>query len=150
MPQYDKAMQNSNSIFSFKRFFDDYPSLSMRRKEVRLKLRKLVKRASCGQLDFNDFSVRFEKYDYHHVIQAQIVEILESTACRPYTAAEVRERLDITNQERLRWTKDGRLKRKGYEIIQRGQKVSVTTYDVLAIDDLASSPETIERWRNSD
>ena len=83
-------------------------------------------------------------------VRSQIEALLEDIAQRPYTAGEVRERLGITNQERLRWTKEGRLRRGGNEIIDRGQKIAVTTYEVASIDALALAPETIELWRLDD
>ncbi|MEL6243798.1 MAG: hypothetical protein AAFS13_00205 [Pseudomonadota bacterium] len=83
-------------------------------------------------------------------VRSEIEGLLEDISQRPYTAAELRERLNITNQERLRWTKDGRLKRGKDGTINRGQKITVATYEVAAIDALALAPQTIEQWRLDD
>lgn len=146
----ETKMHGAIYSLSFRDFFEAYPSLGMRRKEVRLRLRKVVRRTPGATLDLDTLSIHFEGDVDRETVRAGVEDVLEEIANRPYTAGEVRERLGITNQERLRWTKDGRLKRGGNEIIHRGQNISVTTYDVAATDDLARSPETLERWRVAD
>jgi hypothetical protein len=134
---------------SIERAFNIHPSLELRRREVRLRIRKLARRFG-GELDMEGLLLSVGDDADTGTVRSQIEALLEDIAQRPYTAEEVRERLGITNQERLRWTKEGRLRRGGNEIIDRGQKIAVTTYEVASIDALALAPETIELWRLDD
>ena len=95
--------------------------------------------------------ILFEKSNGHW---PGLVAVVEDTAreigTRPYTGKEVVRRLGITNQERLRWTRNRRLVRQGNNIIHRGQKIALVTYSTAAIDDLCEARDTIERWRQKD
>jgi hypothetical protein len=71
-------------------------------------------------------------------------------ALRPLTPRLVLDALPISTQERLRWTKDGRLAHSGAVTIRRGQPVSVTTYAVETIAALAADPAIISQWRAED
>jgi ABC-type xylose transport system substrate-binding protein len=67
-------------------------------------------------------------------------------ARRPLTAKELLVVLPITNKERLRWTKDGRLMQQGTTSMKRGQAISVTTYAIGPVEALLADPEEVERW----
>lgn len=58
--------------------------------------------------------------------------------------------LGITSQERLRWTKDGRLKQGGSVTIKRGQLISVPTYSISDVEFLADNPAIIANWRSNE
>ena len=135
---------------SFAKYFFDHPSLRLRRKEVRTCLRKLARRHDHVVLEFDQRRFLCESLHEAESLLSEIENSLLKIARRPYTASEVRQRLDITNQERLRWTKDGRLKRGASELMQRGQRITVITYDVSAIDKLCQVPEIIDAWRMED
>ena len=56
---------------------------------------------------YDAFSIEFESEADRGSLETEVESTLEEIANRPYTAAEVRKRLGVSNQERLRWTKDG-------------------------------------------
>jgi len=58
--------------------------------------------------------------------------------------------LGITSRERLRWTKDGRLKPDGSVTIKRGQLISAPVYSMSDVEFLADNPAIIARWRMDD
>lgn len=75
---------------------------------------------------------------------------LTAPAMRPLTPRLVRKALPISNQERLRWTKDGRLPQSGSVSIRRAQPISVPTYAVHVIEALLAHPNIMDRWRLDD
>lgn len=127
--------------------YADRPSLQLRRSECRITLRKIISGTKSSRLDLKNDIIYVGIDDNLAVVENLVLQKIEKIALRPYTAKEVRERLFITNKERLRWTKDGRLPPAQYNIIRRGQKISVPTYSVTGIDELARVPAVIEGWR---
>ncbi len=84
-------------------------------------------------------------------------EVIERCACalvlpasRPLTPRLVLSALPISAQERLRWTKDGRLLQAGAVTIRRAHSISVATYAVETISELAEDPSIIALWREQD
>lgn len=75
---------------------------------------------------------------------------LSITASRPFTPRLVQNALGITGQERLRWTKHGRLRTCGFESFRRGHHISVPTYAVEHIEQLLADPRIIAGWREED
>lgn len=69
---------------------------------------------------------------------------------RPCTPKHVVELLSITTHERLRWTKDGRLKVGARISLRRHNGGVCPTYSVHGIVELLRHPETIEQWRRLD
>ncbi|MGO3934928.1 hypothetical protein [Rhodopseudomonas pseudopalustris] len=66
-------------------------------------------------------------------------------------AKVVEEILAISAQERLRWTKNGRLPTSGHTSFQNGKKsIFLVLYPAAAIASLARSPEQVEAWRQAD
>jgi hypothetical protein len=66
------------------------------------------------------------------------------------TSHEVQDALNITARERIRWTKDGRLRTSGTFTARRQQVVTFSTYAVAYIEALSLRTETIEAWREAD
>ena len=63
----------------------------------------------------------------------------------------VEEILGITSAERIRWTKDGRLKSSGRASFSQGRKsVSLFLYDRAYIKELAGLPDVRRQWRKAD
>jgi hypothetical protein len=58
--------------------------------------------------------------------------------------------LNISAMERQRWTKDARLQLAGAVRVRQGQVLSIPTYSVEFIHELASHPDVIARWRQQD
>jgi hypothetical protein len=75
---------------------------------------------------------------------------LARIAWRPLTPRLVAEVLKISGQERVRWTKDGRLPTSGRELVQQRQLIAVPIYAVELIASLAAQPETLTAWRLRD
>ncbi|MEO0400686.1 MAG: hypothetical protein AAF224_14850 [Pseudomonadota bacterium] len=125
------------------------PALSILKAEATRCIKRTCRR--IGAVDFipSDEIIVVKEGEIESV-KSLILEALTSIGRRPYTSREVRDILRITNKERLRWTKDGRLTRGGNEIINRGQKIAVVTYDTWAIEDLAAKPERLAEWRSRD
>tara|TARA_B110001454_G_scaffold194361_1_gene195882 strand:+ start:309 stop:842 length:534 start_codon:yes stop_codon:yes gene_type:complete len=79
-----------------------------------------------------------------------LVEHLATMADRPLTPKELLAALPITNRERLRWTKDKRLKRSGDVKIKPGQIVTIATYSVSATESILADRAILDRWREAD
>jgi hypothetical protein len=79
-----------------------------------------------------------------------LADALARIAWRPLTPRLVGAALGISGQERLRWTKDGRLPRSGQVAARRGNPLSVPTYSVEAIEKLARHPGIVTAWREQD
>jgi len=79
-----------------------------------------------------------------------LAEALTRIAWRPLTPRFVAAALGISAQERVRWTKDGRLPPSGQAFARRGALLSVPTYAVTLIEELAAHPETVAAWREQD
>lgn len=71
-------------------------------------------------------------------------------ATRPLTPRQVLQVLPINPQERLRWTKDGRMPQSGTVKMRRAHIISVPTYAVETIAALAADPTILHKWRVSD
>lgn len=75
---------------------------------------------------------------------------LTEVASRPLTPRLLVAALGITGRERLRGTKDGRLKQSGSVTISRGQVVSVPIYAISDVELLANNSGIFARWRTDD
>jgi hypothetical protein len=85
-------------------------------------------------------------------ILQQVVDALVDIAWRPLTPRLVAAALRISGQERVRWTKDGRLPKSGQLLTRRhnGAVLAVPTYAVDMIEHLATYPAILEAWRRQD
>jgi len=79
-----------------------------------------------------------------------LAEALARIAWRPLTPRLVAAALGISGQERVRWTKDGRLPQSGQALARRSALLPVPTYAVTLIEELAAHPETVAVWREQD
>jgi hypothetical protein len=77
---------------------------------------------------------------------SQITRILQ----QPCTPKMVNELLRIQTKERLRWTRDGRLKHFGRLGARNGNGGACRTYAADDIVELIKRPEIIEQWRRFD
>jgi hypothetical protein len=72
-------------------------------------------------------------------------------AWRPLTPRLLLAALNITTHERLRWTKDGRLRLSGsIQVRQGGVVFSVPTYPISLAEELNASPDILCTWREQD
>ena len=78
-----------------------------------------------------------------------LLRALLDVARRPLTPREVRSALGISNAERLRWTRDGRLLRSANVVSSSGRR-SIPTYSAVHIHELSRNPEVLALWRAAD
>jgi hypothetical protein len=117
---------------------------------LRKKLRTLCRRYPGAKLEFSDNRIVTAYIAGLDEFRAAVLSVITETGARPYSGPEVLKRLSIRNSERLRWTKQQRLRVSGGNILTRGQRVSVVTYDVDQIDEIAKNPSIIDGWRHCD
>lgn len=80
----------------------------------------------------------------------KVEAVVEALAARPMTPRMVRQVLGITNRERLRWSKDGRLPAAPLVVEKRGQAFTVGLYAARAIRHLVENPSILAEWRRTD
>ena len=92
-----------------------------------------------------------ERTDALEAIASSVEKQITALSFRPFTPRQVRRILGITNQERLFWTRDGRLHQTGTILNnQRGQKFRVPVYCAERIGWLSQNPDIIAAWRDED
>lgn len=146
------GMDEAGSILSFTQCFRGPLGLTLRRGEAKRCVKATAKSgARIRWIDeshamflpkIGDFELR--------LLLGPISHQLSRIARRPLTAKELLLALPISNKERLRWTKDGRLVQQGAALMKRGQTVSLTTYAVAPVQALLADPAEIQRWREKD
>ena len=141
------------ATLDWKALLDLFPVLKLRRKEARASLRRYLTglQDAKWEVDAVHFPIR-SQIDEQALksITDDIANTLEATAARAMTPKEICKALNITYQERLRWTKDGRLKTSGVASFSKANTVSISTYPAYAIHDLIKDPSVIEGWRQKD
>jgi hypothetical protein len=141
-------------IFSMQGCLDRHLGLRLRwpaaRRKVRLRLKSVgaVARSPADMV----FTVVCNTTSLPAIAAAleDIDRDLEALAERPLTSHLVQQALHITSRERLRWTKDKRLRTSGTSKIQRGQTISLAMYPVDDIEQLIRDPAKIQEWREAD
>jgi hypothetical protein len=84
-------------------------------------------------------------------IANKLASSLERIARQPLTPRMVNSALNITTKERLRWTKDGRLKVADRVQITKGRvNFSIPTYAISQVEKLIGDPSVIFDWRERD
>ena len=129
------------------------PSLRLRRKEARSALRKHLSRQERVRWGENTIMISSDNAEGKDGIARHLDEsadILDAIATRALTPKEICMALEISNQERLRWTKDGRLKTSGTLTFTTGRRVTVPTYSAHWVADLLKKNRMIDGWRKQD
>ena len=75
---------------------------------------------------------------------------LDVIASRPPSPKELCGVLGISKQERLRWTKDGRLKQSGTLIFKAAQPVTAPTYSARWVNEYLRNGRKVDHWRKTD
>jgi hypothetical protein len=137
---FEVSQKGEMLVISFQRCLDQCLTLKIRRREVRRVRRKLLKSAQFDFATMTDgsFSVPCAP-DRNVVFDAVLNNIgrrLDNIAKRPMTSHEVQEALGISARERIRWTKDNRLRTSGTFTARRQQIVTLNTYAVDYIQSL--------------
>lgn len=128
-----------------------------RETELRHRLSRVLKRlaAPATALVIDPAGVRIEAMcgdrPAAEALSTRIRATLAVFVQEPLYPRVVEEALAISPQERLRWTKDGRLVSTEGGEFRRGKRAfRVARYPVAGIAALAASPATIAAWRQSD
>jgi hypothetical protein len=139
-------------ICRLERCFDENFGLHARRRETRRRVRLRLK--SVGEVttlpEDTSFRVKIDSLEGADTVINGIDRDLAAIAKRPMRAHEVEAALRITARERIRWTKNGRLRTSGMIMMRRQQIVAINTYAVDDIQALAARPATIDTWRAAD
>jgi hypothetical protein len=137
----------------FRDAIDRHIGLKFRSAEVERRIRARTR--AIGRHQWNDATHRLslevepdsQHFDkYCNTVSAELAAI----AFRPFTPRLLVSALAITNRERLRWTKDGRLRTSGSVTIRCSQLINVPTYEVRLVEELIANPSIINGWRNDD
>ncbi len=114
-------------------------------------LRRLAKQAA-GTMARNGQHCIFTLNQRHEAdkLLERLHSELERIARKPISQRHVERLLEISANERLRWSKDGRLRRSGTAQILRGAKIMLYTYPPSEVERLLSTPEIITAWREAD
>jgi hypothetical protein len=137
---------------SFARCFDTHLGLRLRAEEAHRCIRRVCAAGFCSwssQL----LELRCVPEAAADVIEGNLDDLakaLARIAWRPLTPRLVVMALGISGRERARWTKDGRLPPSGQVFAHRGHLLSVPTYSVRLVEDLAARPEISTAWREQD
>ncbi|MBF7014007.1 hypothetical protein QUC32_04145 [Novosphingobium resinovorum] len=137
---------------SFGRCFEDHVALGLRRGQAKRFVRAAFwPRARIEWRALNEaFVILAPDCGPDSVDLADLMGRLVELAKRPLTPKELLAVLPLTNKERVRWTKDGRLTPSGSVSIRKGQIVSVPTYSVSQVERLLGAPQVICDWREED
>jgi len=128
------------------RAFAAHLGLRLRWSEVRRGTLKLGARAPDVQC-FDDLVMLLDRRP-GSATPMTLASMMTRIAARPLPGRVVIQVLGISNRERIRWTKDGRLPAGGFANIRRGHLMSIPTYDPDRIQALTQA--VIQSWREAD
>ena len=147
----DLRVSEQGYTLSFDRCLSAHVGLSVRKPQAARQLRKALKSYASTVLHEASWSIELASRAMPDcaTILNTAAAVLGRVALQPLTARQILEALPITNRERLRWTKDGRLRRAGSASIRRGQLISIPTYDVAYVEMVSGDPTVISGWRSA-
>ncbi|WP_139305626.1 hypothetical protein [Magnetospirillum fulvum] len=130
-------------------------SLKIRRREVvRVLRRRLGKIGEVLSIEM-DPEIIVEICPYvdaaccHKLIE-RLDDRIGEIMSRPLHPKLLQSLLGISSQERLRWTKDGRLPRSRNINFRRGRVVSIASYPIDVALEISNNPSVVEGWRRCD
>ena len=140
------------SCISFERCIESNLGLNVRRRQARRCISSTLRPYAKMQWETESDAVIALTFADPRIwtLLDNLTERLAALADRPLTPRELLIALPITNKERLRWTKDGRLARSGAVTIKRGHLISVPTYSVAVVERIRADLAVIEAWREID
>jgi hypothetical protein len=143
----------SKAVLDFQPVHDAHLGLSLRwleaRRRVLTSLQGQATRSWIGDTLLLEIEALSGDLRLGEVIECSAYALVLPASC-PLTPRLVLSALPISPQERLRWTKDGRLPRSGAVMMLRAHPVSVATYAVETISALVENPSIIALWREQD
>lgn len=77
----------------------------------------------------------------------KLITTAEEICTRPFTPATVQDALGISSRERIRWTRDGKLRPIGTKMIRDRGCFSLTLYSAEDVARLLMSPGIMALWR---
>lgn len=145
----------SDIVVSFLDAYDGNPIVRFRQQEI---LRALnIKLSQLGTVvagpEYCSVQVTVSQQESARRVNDVLTSLLyQATRIlqQPCTPKMVMELLRIGSKERLRWTKDGRLKTVGRLATRNGNSAACRTYAADDIVELMRHPEIIEQWRQAD
>jgi hypothetical protein len=146
----DIGADGAHPTLSFECCLNEMPVLQLRERELRKRLRGILERAGWRtRMIAPRIALCIAQHDQTDIgnISVVIEDAVEDIAFRPLSPKDVERSLHITAQERIRWTKDGRLKTSGSGSFRKGQAITFKTYCVVAALKSAANPGAIARWR---
>lgn len=146
------AVGDCSLLLSYLECVFKHPVLSLRQKEIRLAIKRAIRRLGILEWDGDNLSVTIVLKD--DVAPRDVNEALRKLDVRvntinrrPVGGRFVEEVLQISSKQRRRWSKDGHLPTAGSESIRN---VSMFLYSAVDILLLAEDMTTIRRWRVED
>ncbi|MBQ8106668.1 MAG: hypothetical protein IJ127_27830 [Afipia sp.] len=143
----------SRALLDFRRAYEDQLGLALRWQEAQRRVLALLRgQFACrwtGEGMTLEVEARKGAFRLGVVVERSAYALI-LPASRPLTPRLVLAALQISSQERVRWTKDGRLLQSGAVMIRRAHPVSVATYAVDTIAGLVEDPSIIAKWRMED
>lgn len=131
--------------------FAAHLGLRLRPDETRRCLRRRLKACSPAWNDVEKtWTLAAGSAQQVEVALQKAMDALAWIAFRPLTPKSVCQALHINAQERLRWTRDGRLPSKGQVSVKRAHALQIPTYDVHLVARIAAAPDILEEWRRQD
>jgi hypothetical protein len=148
----DVSWHQNQLLISYQRDAESNLGFRLREREVCLAVKSKLGRLGKIHPGDRPFSFRVENPDQKLVdtIVADIKRLLGAITSRPLVPKQVQQLLGISTQERLRWTKDGRLVCSGHISFRKGRNITIATHPVDEISKLISHPEIIAAWRQND
>ena len=150
----DLTLVDGILTLSHQRAFAENLSLQVRKIEVNRLIRSRLKR--LGPLirgnapqNFQIDVIAVSRSSFKSLV-IEVEAVLATMATQPFSGRVTEELLGISSQERLRWTKDGRLPHSGTAPIHRGRTIMLPVYAVERVVSLKSAPEVIAAWREAD
>lgn len=139
---------------SVQRCFKEHVGLRVRRREARRRMKTYL--SYLGPMTWSDAEAAFTIQSCNasvaaiESVLADIDSAFDAISRRSLPPDVVDEILGITAQERLRWTKDQRLRTSGSQLVSRGQRITLPLYPVNEIEQLLHDPTIIQAWREAD
>lgn len=133
--------------------FGAIPSLRCRKNEARNKIVRVWSGFSHATWQGDTLAMPPNAHGLDEKTDLPISEsatLLDAIASRPLSPKELCGVLRISKQERLRWTKDGRLKPSGTLTFKAAQPVTVPTYSAHLVTELSKDLRKIALWRKMD
>ncbi|MFT3964520.1 MAG: hypothetical protein QM690_01380 [Sphingobium sp.] len=150
--QYRLAQEEGEEV-DFTHAITTHLGLRLRLMEARRKIfataRKKGRRYWIGDRHILRFQAALGR-DRLFAYMDQISQELALIAERPLTPRQLVEIVSITSQERLRWTKDGRLPACGVSTLKHRHQVAMPVYSVALAEQLMAEPSLIHQWRAND